>query len=121
MDCTSPLPDKNQCAVCKKEQGVTACTGCYIKHYCGSEHQKADWPNHKKLCKVVKISTEQVYQAMDHMKHCMEEAGGDPRAYFQSNPDHYNGRISSSPVYPSPESHQVQHPCWRQRGSAELL
>jgi hypothetical protein len=86
MENTLPLPEKDQCAICKTEQGVTVCKGCLILHYCGPAHQKVDWPNHKTLCKATKTNRERVWKAMEHIKHSVEDSGGDPRAYFQSSP-----------------------------------
>lgn len=60
LETTSPLPDKNQCAICKTQQKITACAGCRALHYCGTAHQKAHWPTHKRVCKAIKTSTEQV-------------------------------------------------------------
>lgn len=86
MGDSTPLPDKDQCAICKTEQGITACTGCQVQYYCGSQHQTVDWPNHKKLCKMTKTSRKQVFQAMEHIKHSLADSGGDPVAYFRSSP-----------------------------------
>jgi hypothetical protein len=86
MENTLPLPEKDQCAICKTEQGVTVCKGCLILHHCGPAHQKVDWPNHKTLCKATKTNRERVWKAMEHIKHSVEDSGGDPRAYFQSSP-----------------------------------
>lgn len=57
---TSPLPDKNQCAICTTQGKATACTGCRVLHYCGTAHQKAHWPDHKRVCKAIKSGMEQV-------------------------------------------------------------
>src|SRR4051812_14859468 len=40
----------HHCAVC----GVAAskrCAKCRAVHYCSAEHQKSDWPTHKRACK----------------------------------------------------------------------
>lgn len=29
------------------------CTGCNLAEYCGVEHQRADWPNHRVACKIL--------------------------------------------------------------------
>ena len=86
LDTTSPLPDRNQCAVCKTQQKVTACTGCRVLHYCGTAHQKTHWPSHKRVCKAIKTGTEQVWMAMADIKRGLDAAGGDVRSYFASNP-----------------------------------
>ena len=89
LETTSPLPDKNQCAICKTQQKVTACAGCRALHYCGTAHQKAHWPAHKRVCKAIKTSTEQVWMAMADIKRGMENSGGDFHSYFvqQSPPE----------------------------------
>jgi hypothetical protein len=86
LDTTSPSPDKNQCAICKTQQKITAFTGCRVLHYCGTAHQKAHWFSHKRVCKAVKTSTEQVWMAMADIKRGMDAAGGDARSYFASSP-----------------------------------
>ncbi|OCK78347.1 hypothetical protein K432DRAFT_394863 [Lepidopterella palustris CBS 459.81] len=37
------------CKVCG--QPGLRCTSCYLNAYCGREHQKLDWKNHKRACK----------------------------------------------------------------------
>lgn len=111
---TSPLPDKNQCAVCKTPQKVTACTGCRVLHYCGTAHQKSHWPSHNRVCKAVKTSTEQVWMAM---------------AAYQTRPGRIRRRLSIILRVESPgsrsssafslnlltKSHQSRHLSWRTR------
>jgi len=57
-------------SVCSCIIPLMVCTGCKSIHYCGKDHQKEDWPNHKELCKCVKATEEtgfvkQVKQAGD--------------------------------------------------------
>ncbi|ORY88323.1 hypothetical protein BCR35DRAFT_337896 [Leucosporidium creatinivorum] len=40
------------CIVCAKEDGLKKCSGCKDVYYCGSMHQKEDWPFHRDLCKL---------------------------------------------------------------------
>lgn len=40
----------NACIVCLKEEDVMFCSICKEAVYCCGEHQKQDWPNHKKIC-----------------------------------------------------------------------
>lgn len=41
---------EKKCVVCGKTKGLKKCSRCKIAFYCGVEHQKQDWPNHKKVC-----------------------------------------------------------------------
>lgn len=93
LNTTSPLSDRNQCAVCKTQQKVTACTGCRVLHYCGTARQKTHWPGHKRVCKAIKTSTEQVWMAMADIKRGLDAAGGDVRSYFASNPPEAEAHI----------------------------
>eukprot|EP00128_Syssomonas_multiformis_P002020 Colp12_sorted_trinity150504_noHs@27425 len=45
-----------QCAVClspEPEVTLKRCTGCRTVAYCSVEHQKSQWPKHKKFCKLL--------------------------------------------------------------------
>lgn len=39
------------CRVCKTVENTSRCGRCKIAFYCGTEHQKKDWPVHKAACK----------------------------------------------------------------------
>ena len=39
------------CAHCKSTAAKNKCAGCHGVLYCNAEHQKADWANHKAICK----------------------------------------------------------------------
>lgn len=41
----------SKCEVCGTNENLYLCGDCRISHYCGREHQKSDWDNHKKICK----------------------------------------------------------------------
>lgn len=43
-----------RCAICN-EKAPFKCTACKMVNYCGAEHQKKDWPNHKINCRPFKI------------------------------------------------------------------
>lgn len=38
------------CAVCGRVDGTKKCSRCKVVAYCGTEHQRADWPLHKHVC-----------------------------------------------------------------------
>lgn len=42
------------CVICN-ENAPFKCTACKLVNYCGAEHQKKDWPNHKSKCRPFKI------------------------------------------------------------------
>jgi hypothetical protein len=43
-----------------------ACQSCRVVKYCSREHQKADWPHHKKWCKAFKKVRESPNVSMDY-------------------------------------------------------
>ena len=43
------MKEKKPCVVCKKPGRL--CTNCRMAAYCGVEHQKQDWKEHKGVCK----------------------------------------------------------------------
>ena len=48
---------------CKKGQDtkkLSRCASCGVAFYCSSQHQRADWPRHKRCCKVLKKATDPV-------------------------------------------------------------
>ncbi|PRP80192.1 hypothetical protein PROFUN_09520 [Planoprotostelium fungivorum] len=40
-----------ECALCYVIENLSLCQGCRKVHYCGREHQQADWHGHKAMCK----------------------------------------------------------------------
>ena len=46
---------KKRCFVCN-EPTMMMCTGCYCATFCSKDCQVKGWPNHKKLCKLIKSS-----------------------------------------------------------------
>ncbi|XP_051167840.1 uncharacterized protein LOC127285739 [Leptopilina boulardi] len=43
----------NECFVCKSTETLEICGNCNMISYCGSKHQKYDWPKHKEFCNVI--------------------------------------------------------------------
>jgi hypothetical protein len=43
-------PIEMSCQVCAVDCNM-ACSGCRQVYYCGADHQKQDWKEHKKTCK----------------------------------------------------------------------
>jgi hypothetical protein len=41
------------CQTCHKTTQLNTCGKCKVVQYCGREHQVADWPEHKNICKKV--------------------------------------------------------------------
>lgn len=48
-----------RCIICN-EKAPFKCTACKLVNYCGAEHQKKDWPNHKIKCRPFKIERSDV-------------------------------------------------------------
>ena len=44
----------NKCHYCGKMGNFQKCAGCNGVKYCDKDCQKSDWPNHRKVCKVIK-------------------------------------------------------------------
>jgi hypothetical protein len=44
----------DRCAVCEDAVSVL-CSQCEVVAYCGAEHQKSHWPEHKNLCSPCRI------------------------------------------------------------------
>jgi len=42
------------CKVCGKAVDTSKCKQCMVVAYCGKEHQREDWKDHKKICKLLK-------------------------------------------------------------------
>lgn len=42
--------DMDQCVVCERTGGTKRCSRCNTVAYCGTEHQRMDWPLHKWAC-----------------------------------------------------------------------
>lgn len=54
-DLTNPMGGITACKWCKATHGfdgapLFTCSRCKATKYCSKEHQKLDWPSHKKLC-----------------------------------------------------------------------
>lgn len=44
------------CAECKQPADLK-CSGCRLVSYCGKEHQKQHWKEHKTACRPIEVST----------------------------------------------------------------
>ncbi|TMW67641.1 hypothetical protein Poli38472_011261 [Pythium oligandrum] len=54
-----------KCNICEETEGVSACSRCHVVFYCGRDHQKEDFADHKVLCKhgkqaMAKMTTEEI-------------------------------------------------------------
>ena len=45
------LDSEKRCKVCYSKENLQKCSRCKLVSYCGKEHQKADWKEHKLICK----------------------------------------------------------------------
>ena len=55
------LPRANGCTNCGTKEVVNTlkrCTGCKFVKYCNVDCQKADWKNHKSVCKTIRSGNE---------------------------------------------------------------
>ena len=43
----------NECFICKALSPLKRCSRCNMICYCGKEHQKEHWPEHKDICNVI--------------------------------------------------------------------
>ncbi|KAF1976927.1 hypothetical protein BU23DRAFT_15559 [Bimuria novae-zelandiae CBS 107.79] len=41
------------CIACGKQNGLLQCSQCKVVHFCGQEHQRKYWPEHKIVCKKI--------------------------------------------------------------------
>lgn len=46
------------CHVCKSKTDLSICANCKSISYCSKTHQSANWPEHKKLCKLISYTDE---------------------------------------------------------------
>jgi hypothetical protein len=52
---------KGQCRKCHaKKEGLKACSGCKVAHYCNKQCQKADWESHKGQCAYERVQFSQM-------------------------------------------------------------
>jgi hypothetical protein len=42
---------ENVCAICGPTSKASTCAQCQLISYCNRDHQRKDWPRHKKYCK----------------------------------------------------------------------
>ena len=57
----------NVCVVCLQDESKT-CSRCHSEYYCSKECQKADWKNHKQICKQVVEAAKQVAVSSEHRR-----------------------------------------------------
>lgn len=46
-----PSVAQPECPICHQRESLLRCSMCKTRWYCGPEHQKMDWPRHKRECK----------------------------------------------------------------------
>ena len=61
----------SRCAIqdCDIQENLKLCSKCNIYSYCGQEHQKKGWPDHKDICKDIKdimTTTQEGYEEIIH-------------------------------------------------------
>lgn len=82
-----------RCKVCLKEDDeennvkLKVCTACYSVNYCSKECQKADWKDHKKLCKKVYSIN---FDPSKHEKRSSEEQERRRRGTSANDPSRLN-------------------------------
>ena len=54
LETSKPLLNNNKCEICNSKLNLSFCGRCKSIYYCSKEHQKQDWPEHKKNCKLEK-------------------------------------------------------------------
>ncbi|XP_017784478.1 PREDICTED: uncharacterized protein LOC108568080 [Nicrophorus vespilloides] len=55
-----------RCQLCyDKRRDLKRCSQCQVMPYCCKEHQQADWPYHKKVCKYLQQALEKAVSARD--------------------------------------------------------
>ncbi|KAJ6144637.1 hypothetical protein N7470_008532 [Penicillium chermesinum] len=48
------------CPLCEKAEHLRRCSGCRILQYCGQDHQRQHWPEHKSACNGVRQARKSV-------------------------------------------------------------
>jgi len=46
---------RHPCAHCRKRTPTKQCSRCKVSRYCSRDCQKADWRNHKRICKLLEM------------------------------------------------------------------
>lgn len=66
-----PKEMSNTCAICAKsstQQTLLRCSRCKQIYYCGAEHQKQHWTEHRKVCSVRETSSIEVNTREERVK-----------------------------------------------------
>ena len=100
----------NVCVVCLQDESKT-CSRCHSEYYCSKECQKADWKNHKRICKQVVEAAKQVAVSSEHRR--LEIAN---RRFFQE----MNQKVRPS-KYTIPPYHEEYKKVYAEREHYEYL
>ncbi|HSX26500.1 MAG TPA: zinc finger MYND domain-containing protein [Chlamydiales bacterium] len=65
---STPIPAK-VCAVCQTTETLKKCDACKWISYCGPDHQRQDWPSHKKICQSVCRKQYEEYKKSSNQTH----------------------------------------------------
>eukprot|EP01080_Neovahlkampfia_damariscottae_P004054 gene4054-7343_t len=90
----------NECEVKKNDMQV--CSACKQVSYCMKEHQKTNWPNHKKLCKQSRES-----QKSGFVKEILKEGNGTKPKKGDTVVVHYTGSLLNGAVFDSSRGRDV--------------
>lgn len=84
------------CAVCNSTLKLLNCSACKQIAYCGVEHQKSDWPNHKLICKKLQQAEKDGF----YKEILVEGQGETPKTETQVHVT-YKGSLTNGKVFDS--------------------